>query len=580
MTASDGQPNRVSEWITRYHAKRARRGEKARGFKANPEPRTIGRLSRGKSLVAGKYRVDGTLIDVPGGSLWSIETDDADLLHALHGFTWLDDLAALGDYQARARAQGWLQEWLNRFYTGKGPGWAAHTTGRRVIRLVNHGLFLMQGDEVDLSQPLYTSLSQQTRFLAKRWHTAPMGLPRIEALTGLIQAGLALEGTQDIVAPAIQALGQVCKAAVDDGGAIASRNPEELLEVLTHLIWAADALREADLVPDEAHLDAIMRIAPTLRALRHADGGLTRFHGGGRGANGQLDTALAGSGIRGMPRHGLAMGFVRMSAARTTLIFDGAVPPETEASSNAHASTLAFEMTSGRRPVIIACGDGRAFGADWARAGRATASHSVLGIDGLSSSRLGDPDTAQAEWLVTRPSSVKVQIGTDATPVGIVAGHDGYVPSHGLTHVRQLEMSEDGRGLAGEDVLAAIEDDHQQQFTTALEATRLAGIPYQIRFHLHPDVEAQLDMGGNAVSLALKSGEVWIFRHDHEAQMRLEPSVYLEHDRVQPRATKQIVLSARALRYASRVRWTLAKAQDTPSHLRDYELDPPDGMDD
>ncbi|MEM6325327.1 MAG: heparinase II/III-family protein, partial [Pseudomonadota bacterium] len=204
----------------------------------------------------------------------------------------------------------------------------------------------------------------------------------------------------------------------------------------------------------------------------------------------------------------------------------------------------------------------------------------VLGIDGLSSSRLGDPDTAQAEWLVTGPSSVKVQIGTDATPVGIVAGHDGYVPSHGLTHVRQLEMSEDGRGLAGEDVLAAIEDDHQQQFTTALEATRLAGIPYQIRFHLHPDVEAQLDMGGNAVSLALKSGEVWIFRHDHEAQMRLEPSVYLEHDRVQPRATKQIVLSARALRYASRVRWTLAKAQDTPSHLRDYELDPPDGMDD
>jgi uncharacterized heparinase superfamily protein len=55
--------------------------------------------------------------------------------------------------------------------------------------------------------------------------------------------------------------------------------------------------------------------------------------------------------------------------------------------------------------------------------------------------------------------------------------------------------------------------------------------------------------------------------------MTLEASVYLEKGRLKPRASKQIVLSARVMEYASQVSWSLAKAQDTPSYLRDIEQD-------
>jgi len=69
--------------------------------------------------------------------------------------------------------------------------------------------------------------------------------------------------------------------------------------------------------------------------------------------------------------------------------------------------------------------------------------------------------------------------------------------------------------------------------------------------------------------MILKSGEVWIFRCDATAPLALEPSVYLESGRIEPRATQQVVLSAAAIDYASRVRWSLVKAQDTPDALRD-----------
>jgi uncharacterized heparinase superfamily protein len=90
-----------------------------------------------------------------------------------------------------------------------------------------------------------------------------------------------------------------------------------------------------------------------------------------------------------------------------------------------------------------------------------------------------------------------------------------------------------------------------------------------VKFHLHPEVDANVDLGGNAVSLALKSGEVWVFRHDGAAELSLEPSVYLERGRLQPRATKQIVLSRRVMEYGTRTRWSLAKAQDTALAVRD-----------
>ncbi|WP_413869066.1 heparinase II/III family protein, partial [Albidovulum sp.] len=290
------------------------------------------------------------------------------------------------------------------------------------------------------------------------------------------------------------------------------------------------------------------------------------------GLEGRLDQALAAAGGRALTAHGLAMGYARLAAGRTTVIVDAAAPPRGSASANAHASTLAMELTSGRRPVIVNCGSGASFGPDWRRAGRATPSHSTLCIQGFSSSRLGAggvlPSTARGEFTDT-PDQVWAQPEDDSAGHRLMAGHNGYVPTHGLTHIRQIMLSVDGRALAGEDTLGAMTVADRRRFETIMERTKHRGVPFSLRFHLHPDVDCALDLGGTAVSLALKSGEIWIFRHDGVGELTLEPSVYLESGRLKPRTTKQIVLAATVVDYACQLGWTLAKAQDTPSAIRD-----------
>jgi uncharacterized heparinase superfamily protein len=564
------EPGRLPVLADRIAAWRAGFTRPATGFVSQPEPRSIGMLARGRQLVAGNYLLGGMLVEAPGQSLWQAMPPDPAFVEAAHGFAWLDDLAAAGDAAARQRAQDWVFDWIARDGRGKGPGWTPDLTGRRLIRWINHALMLLSGREAADSAAFFAALTRQTVYLSHRWRAAAPGLPRFEALTGLISAGLALTGMETLTGPALAALARECGSEVDAEGGIPTRNPEDLLEVLTLLTWAAQALAEAGRTPPPDLSAAIGRIAPTLRALRHADGGLARFHGGGRGLEGRLDHALALSGVKPMAATGLAMGFARLAAGRTTVIIDAKSPPEGRASAAAHASTLAFEMTSGRRPVIVSCGSGAPFGPEWRRAGRATASHSTLSVDGYSSSRLG-----QGERLTDRAPVIPARLTGGNDGQAVLIGHGGWAQTHGLTHMRGLELAPDGRALMGQDTLGAFTAAERRRLDAVLSATRLQGVPFAVRFHLHPEVDAELDMGGAAVSLVLRSGEIWVFRHDGAAQLSLEPSVYLEKGRLKPRATKQIVLSARVLEYAAEVGWTLAKAQDTPLAIRDLERDDP-----
>jgi uncharacterized heparinase superfamily protein len=576
MSTPFGFLARKTRFLNRWHARRATRVKAVTAFVSSPEPRTIGSFAKGRQLVAGNYLFAGALVEAPGVDLWDVNAPDKAFVEALHGFAWMDDLAAVGDASTLEVGQRWLWSWIDQFGNGHGPGWTPDLTGRRLIRWINHALFLLRGNEVSQSDAFYQSLAQQTRFLSKRWHAAAPGLPRFEALTGLIYAGLSLEGMEELAAPAVAALSRECTDQIDDEGGLPTRNPEELLDVFTLLTWASAALEGANKRTPDAHMAAIVRIAPALRTLRHSDGGLARFHGGGRGQEGWLDHALAASGVKTRQPDGLSMGYARLSAGRTSVIIDAAIPPEPEASHNAHASTLAFEVTSGRRPLIVNCGSGVSFGAEWRRAGRATPSHSVLCLDRYSSARLGDADRSTArETLVDSPMHVPIEVSNAPDGLRFQGGHDGYVKTHGLTHARQLELTFDGRGIAGEDMLLAMEDADKRVFDKVMDRKKLAGVPFDLRFHLHPEVDAALDLGGSAVSVALKSGEIWVFRHDGSQRLALEPSVYLEKGRLKPRAALQVVLSGKAMSHATRVRWSLSKAQETAMGIRDLNRDEP-----
>lgn len=571
MPEAMGWSGRGAGLLNSLHARALGHRRIRTAYTRRGEPHLTGSVARGRQLLSGRFPFAGHLVEAAGRSIWDLPQPSRRFTAELHGFTWLDDLSAVGGPGARLLAQDWTAEWVRRYGRGRGPGWTPALTGRRLIRLLDHAELVLGGDRREAA---LRSFGRQTLFLARRWQAAAPGLPRFEALVGLIHGGLALEGLERVVEPAQRALARECGLRIGAGGTIPSRNPAELAEVFTLLVWASEALTQARRGPGTALASAVERTAPVLRALRQADGALPRFHGGGRGAEGRLERALFLSGVRG-GGGGLemAMGFSRLQRLRTSVVVDTAPPPPREASADGHASTLAFELTSGRRPVIVSCGPGAAFGERWHRAGRATASHSTLAIDGWSSSRIGTArlsGAGEAELLVEGPAAVPVERRQTRRGVEVEASHDGYAATHGLTHLRRVELTHDGRALIGEDSLIAVDPDDRTRFDEVVD--RPSGVPFAIRFHLHPGVAAELDQEAAAARLTLPNGEAWLLGvTEGRAVLRIDDSVYLEPALPTPRATRQVVLFCTAVEYSTRVAWALAKTEDTPAVIRDVE---------
>lgn len=563
-TRARSADNRIQAW-------RSALGGRVTAITSQPQPRAIGTVAQARQLQSGNFLFGGELVEAPATAIWDIEQPSDAFTFALHGFEWLDDLAAAGDAPARTLAQDWLWQWIERYGAARGPGWYPDLAGRRLIRWISHAPFLLKGQESQRSHIFFKSLGRQTNYLAHAWPDAAQGLPRVEALTGLLYAALSLEGAEGLLRSARRGLAKACEA-LDADGAVPSRSPEELLKLFTLLVWADHAQREAGQPSEAAQQAAIARIAPTLRGLRMGDGTLARFHGGGRGDEGLLDQSLADSGIRSVVRAKTVMGYSRLAAGRTVAIMDAAPPPEGANGLRAHAGTLAFEMSSGRRPIIVNQGPGDAFGAEWRRHARETAAHSTVEVAAAPMAKFVPMQSfgcAETETLTDGPKQVALERAVDVSGHWALGSHDGYTAAYGLFHERRLFMTPDGMELRGEDTMSAQSSRGQARFARMRET---GAVIWRARFHLHPDVQASLDLGGDAVSLTLRSGEVWIFRQSG-GDLTLEPSTYLDQRRLNPRLTQQIVVSVAAMDYASRIKWVVGRAGDRRHAVRDFETD-------
>ncbi len=534
----------------RIAARTSRYAHPANAFVAQPEPKSIGMPNRGTQLIAGNFLFAGELLEAPGTSIWQLDVPSSEFEEELHGFGWLDHLAAEGSKVACRTSQDWVWDWIARYGDGTGPGWKAHLTGRRVVRWINHALLLLRGQPAETSKLYFKSLGHQASFLQKRWMSADEGLPRFEALIGLIYCGLALETKRKILDNAMWYLGAECEEGILADGSIQSRNPEELMKIFTLLSWAAQSLSDAGHVPHREHLLAMERIVPTLRALRLGDGSLIHFHGGGRGTEGMLDQSLADASIRldAYPLGG--MGYSRLSQSGTTVLMDTGDQPQTEL---AHNSPLAFEMSSGRVPIIVNIGPGSVYGSEWHRVASQMVAHSGVAVLGKSPLRnkLGAKELDVAPPVVSHSENEEFQM--------LVGRHNGYVNSHGLEHFRSLELSRDGRTLRGRDRFLADTANARRVFDAWMESTGKHSMALDAHFHINPAIEVELGLNGRAVTLALPNGESWMFKCKL-AKIEVKPSAYVEIGRLRMRGTKQIVASFDATNYEGVIQWSLTKS--------------------
>jgi uncharacterized heparinase superfamily protein len=299
-------------------------------------------------------------------------------------------------------------------------------------------------------------------------------------------------------------------------------------------------------------LNAIDRMMPMLRFFRHGDGNFALFNGMGPTAPDLLATVLAYDDARGSPlANAPHSGYQRMQAAALLVIADTGRAPPVAVSQEAHAGCLAFELSSGQHRIVVNCGLPPTSRESWRPVARATAAHSTVTFNDVSSCQFLGPGSLQrflGAPIIEGPAEVAVTRQDREDAIQVRASHDGYAGPFGVVHQRTLRLAADGSRLDGEDKFLP---EHGDKLPSGRRDA------FAVRFHLHPAVKANRLTDGHGAMLMLPNREVWTFSA-YEDSIDLEESVYLA-GREGPRRTTQLVIYGRARKVPS-VRWSFAHA--------------------
>ncbi|MBT6117070.1 MAG: hypothetical protein HOH66_04320, partial [Rhodospirillaceae bacterium] len=431
-------------------------------------------------------------------------------------------------------------DWLERYGTWHPVAWAPAATARRLESWLHWRGLLIGSEAEPLAPTLDRAFARQARHLARigpadsPWDRG--GPERAQVARGLILAGLALGLDERLMERGTALLGTEIAAQILPDGATADRRPESVAELLEALVGLRAALESSGRRPPDTMLSAIDRLAPALRYLRHADGALAVFHGGGEGEPRRIEALLARCGATGaLPPSLPHGGYQRLTAGDTVLLVDAAAPPPPGLDRRAHAAPLALEMSAGSERLIVNCGADPEASQAWRAAQRATAAHSTL--------VLGDTNAVALTGgggLASRPEVTCRRETGQSGELLLQLSHDGYGGGFGAIHRRRVYLSADGTDLRVEERI-----------------TGAGTHPAALRLHLDPAVRASLLADGGGALLRLPSGQGWRLRIAG-GRPRIESSVYFGAG-APPRKTEQIVVDAEMSQAGPPLRWALQR---------------------
>lgn len=491
--------------------------------------------ARGAQLIKGELEIGGAIRPLRQGG-WSNLGGNAVWRTGAHSFSWLRDLRALGTDAARLRARGLVAEWIAAPPSDP-VAQRPDVIGARITAWLGHYDFFAATADDAFRQKLMNRLVADARALSAALPAEELDARALTAMKGLVAAAVALREHAGFLGRALRFLPQEIDRQILPDGCHAERSPAAQLTALQDLTEIRALFQASQTQPPLALTQAIDRMAPALRMLRHGDGGLALFNGTKEESSALVELVLtqAGRGGRG-PSALTDGGFSRMQAGRSIVIVDCGEPAAPGLDRLAHAGTLSMEVSVGRDRMIVNCGAFPAGPPEWQDAARSTAAHSTLVISDVNSSEL------KPNGLGRRPGSVEVNRQEAAGAHWLDASHDGWYKMFGAVHRRRLYIAESGEDIRGEDLIEASEPQ-----------------PFTVRFHLHPEVQASIQQDGSAVLLRLRSGSFWRLRAEG-ARVSLEESIYLGGH--EPRKSEQVVMTGYA-DGAQHVKWALSKVERT-----------------
>ncbi|MBL1419978.1 MAG: heparinase II/III family protein [Alphaproteobacteria bacterium] len=507
-----------------------------------------------EDIYDGHISLAGLSFNIGANSPFQVVPPNQDWYEKLISFGWLRHFKALDSPIALLQAKALFIDWLynKKFYNRK--NWRAAVTAKRLIALLSYHSIMVDEDGEISSQVYFKAIDRHIQILIRTYKHAKYSQDKLDVAIALCFAQNCLDTnyTNRYIDNHFETMlaDQLSQQILPDGGHI-SRNPDVLLEIMLNLIPLKSSYTAQKLPVPVALQNAIDRIIPVLHFFCHPDGNFIQFNGAG-----PTDWAAflsvfdaEGEGLN-PPTQAPHSGYYRLYAPNLQVTIDAGATPEPQYSTSAHAGPLAIEIFTGGQRMVVNCGAAPMHDYNWFTTTRSTAAHSTLSIADESTAIIKLPDWLSnliGNQIFHGHSKRPVTIGKTPTGPKVNASHDGYIRSFGLIHQREITLNEDGSLVTGVDNLSPANPN---------ASPAEPPLPFDIRFHLHPNVETQSSRDGHSILITLPNQDVWQFVSTFTS-FRLEDSIYLGEGQ-EKKKTSQIIISGTVGDYTE-VKWQFRK---------------------
>lgn len=509
-----------------------------------PEDLWHGDAERGKHIANRRFTLAGCDISFSRHIGWFSKEGSIQWLRALHSFSWMRDVLAHDSGKMGAKLlYGFVEDWLFASDRLHPIAREPDVMGERLTSWIQHGRILQNNAPALFRRRLLHSMVRQALVLRQMLRTGE-GHPGLAAIKGVLYVALTIPQCGFLYKEALEQLQQHLSRLADIEHHPRGRNPQYLHATLRSLIDIQVALRNLADKDDEPLNDSIFQLGRVLIHTLHHDGGFALFNGAIEGnpediaqtvellQQAEMDSYSARAAQQTTPSAMMERsGYARLEAGDSVVLVDVAMPDYTNP--DAYYGTLSFEFGHGLQRYVVNCGAFIGNDPAWSRVVRTTAAHSTVCVDDRNSCQFHGNATPQRNLSSSREKPTVERRVVNREGYHFFEGvYNGYVPYAGLVHTRQLLMNNSGTRFSGADHLKLAEN---------VQNARSHDV--NLRFHLHPSVQAKRLMNGMVILTAANGKEEWTFHASVGQAVELEEGIYLGVDG-KPLSTTQIVMYA------------------------------------
>lgn len=526
------------------------------GLTALPKDNRIASRERGEAILAGKWKFGAAHIETPAGhSPWGPQFPSIHFSDRIHRFHWLRDLASLGS-AGETRARALVVAWTEAYGKWDNFIWRLSVTADRLINWLCAGPWLFNPLEGETRIAVLETIGRQMRHLQYSGVEEADPVARFRIAIALCLSGAATDDRK-VLEGGLAMLEAECNVQVLPDGGHVSRSPETLAECLIDINTVEELLLRLSINAPGFLTKLQPRMAAMLSFFQEADGGLLPANGGSDSSNAIAKAALRPyGGLNSKFSFARLSAYQRIQAEGLSVYLDAGTGPERPYGLHAHAGALALTVDDGPERLITSCGSNADLDPALRDAARRTAAHSVLSLNGEDSA-VFTPDAATGVRAPDGPAQLAVRRMEEGDQLLLEGQHGGWRVRHGLIYRRRLYVAMNGARITGEDSLSRPMSEAASPYPVGL-------IPFEIRFHLHPDVQLLDGPDDRTVFLGLPVRQrVWRFRS--ETLLSVENSRYWGAETV--RKTRQLVIrgvadpGADGSQAPNRVRWALSRIE-------------------